>query len=101
LTTPAAGNDHRRVHIVDIAIPLPSVLIPFSKDEKGRNTAEIPGIGKIVELEKSDADVLRETMKGNPSPETVGFDLTFQDGRRGLFVRAIDLDDTSSKAVSA
>lgn len=93
--------DSPTVQIVEIAIPLPSAVIPFAKDDHGRNAAEIPGVGRIVELPEDEAELAREAAKERPTAETVAFDLTFSDGRKGLFVRASDLDDSATKTVSA
>jgi hypothetical protein len=89
------------MQIVDIAIPLPSVVIPWKKDELGRNSAEVPGLGTIVELPPDDAAAARELAKENTNPQTLGFDLKFSDGKQGLFVRALDLDDSQEKSISA
>lgn len=88
------------MQIVDIAIPLPSKIVPWKTDEQGRKTADIPGVGLLVELSKEDADAARELAKENLTPDPLAFDLKFSDGVAGLYVRACDLDSKSSSAIS-
>jgi hypothetical protein len=76
------------VQIIAIAIPLSSEIVPWKKDSEGRSSADIPGVGTLVELSPAEADAARERAKEMPDPIPLGFDLSFADGRKGLFMRA-------------
>ncbi len=89
------------MQIASIDIPLPSAVIPFKKDDRGRNVADVPLLGPIVELPEDEAELAREAAKERPTAETIAFDLTFSDGKKGLFVRVSDLDDSATKTATA
>ena len=88
------------MQIVEIAIPLPSAIVPWELDNQGRECAEIPGFGKIVQLTDEQAAAAREEAKQLKDPIPLGFDLKFADGKTGLFMRADEAFDESRKSAA-
>lgn len=73
--------------IVPVAIPFPSSVVPWTTDSEGRRSAELPGIGRIVQLTEEEAEKLRAAADTNPEQYRVELHFGEGDAANGLYAR--------------